>query len=503
MQVFKIRCIHLKFCTTLKKSTHSVIFYFKGVLLATLLVAPIYGPTLAKAEEEIEQAKKYGADLVEVRLDCLDRETLTNLSKLPRDLPLILTCRRQKDGGHSTLEEKDRLEILFTALSSQPAFCDIESDVEASFFDAVKKKHPRVKIIASLHDLEKSLPLEESLFQMEQKPHIEHYKIATNVQSVNEALKMMIEAREHKQLTCIGLGEKGEITRICAPLMGSEFCYAPLPHQEAVFGQVFIHELLDVYRFRELSFETVLYALIGHPVNKSLGPHFHNQRLPKSAMYVKLDVDIPELPLFFSQIRKLSFKGLSVTMPLKEQLSRFLTSVEPAASLIGSINTISFREEHWVGANTDGIGALNALEKKQKVQGRHLVILGAGGSSRAVAHESLKRGAHVTIVNRPREKAAALAEEFHCQSALFEDLGSIHCDVLINTIPVDLLFDPNLFHPSMTVMDIVYWQEETPLLRQAREKGATCIHGREMFEEQAKLQQEIWLSNTDSNPKLN
>lgn len=457
----------------------------------TQLIAIVYGPTLGRAKEQLEKAGAEGADLAEIRLDCFERGDLKRLSELPRELPLIFTFRKKTHGGACELEEAKRLELFAKCLKANPEYCDIETDTELSFFEDVKKTHPKIKIIGSFHDLEKMPPLEETLDRM-RKPLVAHYKLAVLAQSASDALKLLLFAKDHDNLTCIGLGEHGTITRILGPLFGSEFCYAPLEKDDALFGQVPLFDLHEIYRFRTLSPKTRIYGLIGHPIEKSVGHLFHNKSFPKDAVYVKIDLDVPELPLFFSLIRKLPFSGLSITMPLKELLGKFLTSVEPDAAVIGSINTLKIEEEHWHGFNTDGKGALNALEGRCKVKGKHVVVLGAGGSARAIVYEAIRKGAKVTVLNRTEARREALAKEFGCDAAGLEELGNLSFDILINSIPTDLFFDAKELPPKAIVMDIVYWEKETPLLKLGRERGCTCIGGMKMFEEQALLQQKIW-----------
>jgi shikimate 5-dehydrogenase len=85
-----------------------------------------------------------------------------------------------------------------------------------------------------------------------------------------------------------------------------------------------------------------------------------------------------------------------------------------------------------------------------------------------------------------------LAQEFGCSAAPLEDFSEIPYGTLINTIPADLIYDPHSIDPAAIVMDIVYWEAETPLLKAAHERGCVCVNGLEMFNEQALLQQKIW-----------
>jgi 3-dehydroquinate dehydratase/shikimate dehydrogenase len=458
----------------------------------TELVGVIEGPTLARAKEQIGKADL--ADVLEIRLDSLEPKALLRLTELPRTRPWIMTFRRKPEGGANGLPEQERLSLFEKCLSCQPEYCDIESDTEFAFFERIAQAFPRMQIISSFHDFEGMPKSLEGTLQKMHRPHVSHYKMAVTAKTVNDALHLMAFARTKKQLTCIAMGEEGQITRILSPIFGSKFCYAVIEEAESLIGQLSLEVLSHVYRFKEIGPDWQIYALLGDPVCKSIGHLYHNKTFPKGAVYLKLRLAIPDLPLFFSLMRQFPFAGFSVTMPLKELLKPFLTQTDPTASAIGSINTIQIEKGQLIAYNTDGAGALDTLESRLSVKGRHIAVLGAGGSARAIVYEAIRRGAHVTVLNRTLERAQALASDFHCKAAPLEDFSLIRYDVLINTVPVDLIFDPESFDPSAVIMDIVYWEVETPLLKAARERGCTCIDGTEIFYSQARLQQQIWFT---------
>ena len=457
----------------------------------TQLIGVVKGPTLAAAKEQIERALAH-ADLVEIRLDLFESKALAHLNELPRSKPKIFTFRKRSQGGARDIPEEERLPLFEKCLSCNPEYCDIEADTDFSFFDRVAQKHPQTKIIASFHNFE-GMPanLEECLEKMH-RPHVSHYKMAVMAKTVNDALHLMEFAREKEHLTCVAMGECGQLSRILAPMFKSEFCYASIEDEDSPLGQVSLGTLCDIYRFNEISPDWKIYALLGDPVTKSAGHLFHNKSFSKGSVYVKLHMPIPDMPKFFSVMRRFPFAGFSVTMPLKEQLGPYLTRIDPASAAIGSVNTILVQDEHLIGYNTDGGGALNALEHHRCVKGLRISILGAGGSARAIAFEAIHRGAKVTVLNRTFERAKALAKDFGCEAAPLEDFSQIRYDILINTIPVDLIYASESLNPSAIVMDIVYWESQTPLLKAAKERGCICINGMDMFKEQALLQQKIW-----------
>lgn len=457
----------------------------------TRLVGVIKGPTIAAAKEQIASALPY-ADLVEIRLDLFESKALSHLKELPRSKPMIFTFRKKSQGGARDLLEQDRLELFEKCLSAQPEYCDIETDTDLNFFEKIKEKYPKMQIIGSAHFFETIPPDLEDVFAKMQKIEISEYKLACMVNTINEALHLMAFASDKPHFTCIAMGMDGQVSRILSPVIGSEFCYASIEDIDSPLGQVSLKSLCEIYHFKKLNRKTKIYALLGDPVSKSIGHLFHNQSFPDGCVYVKLHLAIPDMPQFFSMMRKFPFAGFSVTMPLKEQLDKYLTKIDSRAQAIGSVNTILIQDEHLIGFNTDGEGALNALEHHRPVKGLRIAIIGAGGSARSIAYEAIQRKAKVISFNRTLARAEALAKDFGCEAAPLEDFSNASYDVLINTVPVDLIYDAKSLKKDAIVMDIVYWENETPLLKAARERGCICVSGLEMFQQQAKLQQKIW-----------
>ena len=272
------------------------------------------------------------------------------------------------------------------------------------------------------------------------------------------------------------MGERGAFARILGPVVGNPIDFAHLGKPTAP-GQWSVQVLVDTYRYPKLNAQTSLYGLIGNPVSQSLGDVFHNKEFANHSLncvYVKMTVEADELSEFFPRAESLGFRGLSVTMPLKEK-------VLPAA---GPINTLLYENGAWMGLNGDGRAALDSLGP---VDQKHLVLLGAGGAARAIAYEAKRRGAKLTILNRTPETAEQLAREVGGSTKI-----PTHYDVLINCTPSSMPVDPDFILPSAQVMDIVYIPRETKFLQAAAKRGASIIHGSNMFDAQAQAQFDLW-----------
>jgi shikimate dehydrogenase len=250
---------------------------------------------------------------------------------------------------------------------------------------------------------------------------------------------------------------------------------------------------------------TELYAVIGNPVRHSLSPALHNGAFGTMGLNaVYLAFEVSDLPKAMSGIRGLGIRGVSVTVPFKTQVIPFLDDVEAMAAKMKAVNTILNDDGRLIGYNTDWSGALEALEEKIEVQGKKVLLFGAGGAARAIGFGLKRKGCEVTLLNRSAERAEALSNEL---GFLFQPLSSCRergskdrdVQVVINATTVGMHphdsespVPREILREGMAVMDIVYRPLRTKLLREAEEEGCVTINGLEMLVRQGVGQLEIW-----------
>lgn len=243
-----------------------------------------------------------------------------------------------------------------------------------------------------------------------------------------------------------------------------------------------------------------MYAVIGDPVAHSLSPAMHNRALAACGLPgVYVGFHVTDLAAAVAGIRALGIRGVSVTLPHKVAVMRLLDEIDETARAVGAVNTIVNRSGVLKGSNSDGLGALKALETATAVAGRRVAVLGAGGAARAVAWTLSRAGAEVALFNRTAAKAAALAGQLGLQWAPLNDLDRWEAAILVNTTPVGMApdtralpVDPGLLDRNMVVMDIVYNPLETALLTAARRRGCTVVDGAQMLVFQGAAQFERW-----------
>lgn len=253
-------------------------------------------------------------------------------------------------------------------------------------------------------------------------------------------------------------------------------------------------------------------GLIGDPVEHTLSPLMHNAAFKYAnldCVYVPFHVKKDNLETAIHGARSLGIKGLNVTIPYKTEVIKFLDVLDGPAELIGSVNTIKFHKK-VKGYNTDGLGAVRAIEEVDTVKDKKVVVLGAGGASRAISFQILLSGAgKLIIANRTPQRAFILKENLI--SKLNADVGVVglgedlkreiqNADILINTTPIGMypdihqkpLVTSEMMYEGLIVNDIIYNPLETGLLKEARKAGTRTISGIKMLIYQGIESFKIW-----------
>ncbi len=246
---------------------------------------------------------------------------------------------------------------------------------------------------------------------------------------------------------------------------------------------------------------TQLCGVILHPAGHTRSPAMHNaafSALGIDAVYVALDVSPDRLQPALAGVRALGFRQLAVSIPHKETVIPHLDAIDATARCIGAVNTVTRDGERLIGANTDWLGVVRALERETTISGRDAIVLGAGGAARAAVFGLLERGARVWILNRDRERAERLAVELGASGAGGLDaLAGLPCEILVNTTTVGLREDvspvmPTAIAKNSVVLDAVYDPPRTRLLRDAESRGARGIEGKWWLIHQAAEQIRLW-----------
>jgi 3-dehydroquinate dehydratase/shikimate dehydrogenase len=442
------------------------------------------------------------ADLFEIRGDMvLDLDLLAILRSKTR--PLVFSCRPVAEGGRWDDTDTRRRMTLLEAVKRGFDYVDVE--LHSEFMDVIIEKAGQ-GLILSYHDL-KGTPddMDELYFRMCGRG-ADIVKIAVTPRSVADVGRLLDFAAQAgrgggKPVIAIALGPMGVVSRILAGRFGAPFTYASAAAgSEAAPGQIPADVMADLYRVRRVSDKTRVYGVLGSDVTRSLSPILHNRAFETrqlDAVYVPIQADA--LGPFIKALPAFGLSGFSVTQPYKVDILPYLDEIEEPAALCGSVNTVVVNEGTLRGSTTDSLGVLAPLKKRIDVKGKNVVIIGAGGASRAAALALKRKGANVTIVARDAARAAEVAQAVGCRYGALSQLARHPWDVLINATPVgsvkalDQSPVPAALHrPGTVVFDMVYDPLETRFLQEAQAAGCTIVDGMEMLVAQAMGQFETW-----------
>lgn len=446
-----------------------------------------------------------GAELVELRLDYISSRV--NIQRLLKDRPCktVITVRREQDGGKYTGSEEARMIMLREAIANGVDYVDLEEDVAGSI-----PRFGKTKRIISYHSFRNTPDNLRELHTRLKSLDADIVKIATMANHPHDnvrVLKMMQDSDSPTIGMC--MGDIGTPSRILASKFGAPFTYATFHHERALApGQLSYDQMVNVYRHDSIRPSTAVYGVIADPVAHSLSPQIHNAAfaaLGIDAVYVPFRVPFDTLGQFVEDVDSIGIRGLSVTIPHKEAIAKFLTKVDPAVKGIGAVNTVLFKSPDVVGYNTDYKAAMDCLEHAlggaaapgapSPLTGKRVVVLGAGGVARALMYGLQRRGARCTITSRTRARAQLLADSFGGRCVEWSARHLSDVEIVINCTPVGMHpnVDESPYHkshlkPSMIVFDTVYNPESTLLLKEARSHGCRTVTGVEMFIRQAALQ---------------
>ena len=255
-------------------------------------------------------------------------------------------------------------------------------------------------------------------------------------------------------------------------------------------------------------------GIVGYPIRHSISPIFQQAALDHyslDAIYQAWEVTPDSLPRFVEELRSPDSWGVNVTVPHKEAVLAHLDEVDEWARMAGAVNTVVKQSCRLSGHNTDGLGFLRALEEwgGTTPEGLRALIIGAGGSAKAVALALAGRGvATISIANRTLPRAELLAELIRERGASIEAIplsdlaeAAARSDLVVNCTTLGMVHGPaenaspllaGDIAPSTLVYDLVYTPPETPLLREAAKAGAATLGGLPMLVYQGAASFELW-----------
>ena len=467
----------------------------------------VCGVVAAETAREMRSQVRLGlrkTRTLELRLDYLTsaKERGSFLSWLRRKRPravLIATCRQQEGGGLFQGTREEQIEILAQAAHSGCDWCDVEIETANRIpRGKLEGALSPARVMVSHHDFRGTPRTLAGIVRRLERAGGKAIKIATQCGSVSDSVRICEVTRKRRDVVAIPMGEFGLAGRVLSLRMGSALAYAAVDKTTAP-GQLSLDAMANLYRAGQITRRTRVYGVIGDPIGHSLSPLLHNTAFcARKFDAVFVPFLVRKLPDLLGAMERFAVAGLSVTIPHKETILRYLDDCDPLAARIGAVNTVVVRGGgRLYGYNTDYVGVLRSLGRRMPLAGSRVLLFGAGGAARAAAFALAQAGSIVCLCARRPERARALARAVGGQLVAHADVAHEFFDAIVNCTPIGM--HPNGGSPLASaelncriVMDMVYRPRETELLRLASQKGIEIISGLEMFLAQGFAQYEIW-----------
>lgn len=489
-----------------------------------LICMTLTGKTL---DENLKIVRKYEKqiDLVELRVDHLNEEDQFLVKRFPAMVrqPCILSIRRDVDGGLFTSGEFSRTNLFAKALAfanshnnRKFSYVDFEDDYYVSSIQDAAQAFG-VRIIRSIHNLKEPITNIKEQCEKMLKTGNEIPKITFKPNSIKDLINLYNDGSQMTQFDHIlsAVGVEGLPSRILASYSNSFLTYVSAPEmiQNVIeLGHIDPITMNNVYRFKLINSETALFGIAGWPLENPLTIEIQNKRFINknlNAVYLPLRSSLMTDILTFSE--KLNFKGLSVEPPFSESVMYYLDEQTPELIQIGSCNTVLRQNNKWIGYNTVCTGFKSALEDflgPIRIKRKKVAVIGSGAIAKAVVYVLKQLGAKVCIFNRTEEHAEQIAGKYGFEYCLLDEncapkldeystliiqTSSVGGEGEINSSPSN---DPIYFYNfrgNELLLDLIYTQEITPVMRRASLAGCHTSNGKRLLEYQSLEQFKLFM----------
>jgi 3-dehydroquinate dehydratase / shikimate dehydrogenase len=441
-------------------------------------------------------------DLLEVRLDRFGKAPDLGELLAAKPKPVIMSCRRTRDGGHYEGSEEERLALLRQCIVSKADYVEIELDVA----DQIRRFPPSQRVISYTNVNETPDDIQDIYREMQTKnPDV--IKLTTLARTPEEAWPLLqIVARAPVPTVVVGLGKPGIMLSVLGRKIGAPWTYAALERgMEAHPGQPTITDLHSVYHYRSITKQTRLIGVCGFGDRETATTAALNAALVHHELPARCwPLGVGDLHMLRKIMDAVRLAGLVVDPEHQRDIVEIAAEQHPTAEQMRSADLLLHKFDHWKAYNFTCPAVLQALTRALRTKGpaeepvkdRMVMIVGLTPVARALAQDIQRRGGHVTICSHQRKAGQQLAHDVNCRFIQFEALYTTSHDVLILC---DEEKEEGLGRGSagvhagylkfgMTVLDLTAALRRTPFLQGAADRGCIVVEPDELLLDQLEQQ---------------
>lgn len=447
-------------------------------------------------------AAAMGADMVEVRLDTLDKAPNFSEMLAAKRKPILFSCRRPQDGGNWQGSEEERLILLRQAIMSKADYVEMEYDVAEQI-----RPFPGCKRVVSYTNKEKMPSAIGEIYEDMLNLQPDVIKLTVRARTPEEAWPLVqILAKQKVPTVVVGLGRPGVMLAVIGKRIGAPWTAAALEKgMEAFPGQPTIRELEDVYRYRDIAKPTRFVGVTGVGEREFLTTGLMNAAFAHlNVPHRVLPVQLGDMKLFRKVLDIVKVQGVTLDDAHYEKLHEAAALDDTAKTPVQAGDLMIPGGEHgWIGSNTLGHWAVAALEetlrkrdpeKDPPIQGRIALLAGCGPLARMIAGKLKSKGAALIFASKDRSEAQRLSQAFGGRQIAWDGLYATMHDVLIvcrdkdeeETDDDEMPIHPGYLKANMTVLDLTSIPRRSKFLDEVKLRGCGLVAPRALLIEQVR-----------------
>jgi 3-dehydroquinate dehydratase/shikimate dehydrogenase len=436
-------------------------------------------------------------DMIELCLDHLIKEPDVGDMISGIDKPIIVSCRRQKDGGLWEGSEADRLQLLRNAIIADPTYIELDLDIA--------NKVPRfgnVKRVVSFTSISKPLGKVDDVFEAAYQAKADVVKFTWPTPTLEAAWPLLAAVTKKRELPVVGMGiGKSSISySLLGRKFGSPWVYAALEKgMEAHAGQATVFELQEDFGWNEIDRTTKFVGVAGTDEQSMRTVNLLNKAFQKvGTPHRCLPFEPGTIGKLARMLDALKIKGMIIAPASGSTMLEFAEQLESTAADSGYIDLCLKRDDGWNGYNTIWRSALKAIERampkssntERPLDRRTVLLLGAGGITDGIAHGIAQRHGRVSIASPDDVAARQAAKRLDVRHVPFATIYDTLCDVVIITDPniqaghKKTELNPAFLRENMTFADLSHFPAETAFLEEAKLRGCRVVDSNSIYANQ-------------------
>jgi len=438
-------------------------------------------------------------DLIEFRLDRLGKEPDIKEMMEGINKPILISCRRKEDGGAWDGSEEERLVQLRTAIIAGPAYVELELDIAGDI-----PRFGNTKRVVSFTNLKKPLVDLEPMIDEAIAARADVVKFVGPTPTLDAAWPLLATISKKRNIPVVGmgLGKPGVMFSLLGLKYGAPWIYAALEKGlEAHEGQATIAELNDTYRWREIGPQTRFVAVSGFGPAETAALRVLNAGFAAQKLNIRcLPLEIGLSDKTTQMLDALHINVLLADARFCERALNLAAEIEDSARKAQSADLVVKQQDGWHAYNMLWKSVLRVVEshlgaktaEDRPLDRRNVFVIGAGGIARSLAFGVQKRKGLLSVTAADDNEARQLAQQSGARFIPIANMYDTLCDIVLiaeahaatanpQAAPGAVKLNPAFLRPPMWVTDLSNLPGETPLLREARERGCKLIEPAAIF----------------------